>query len=79
METVWRNEQVPVLVLYNLRILVRWRLGKVGPMTLAFRLYTLAILSAMRGVLDLVPPSSTEARVLHDFFLGYATVSLDHF
>ena len=78
METVWRNEQIPVLVLYNLRILVRWRLGKVGLTTLAFRLYTLTILGAMRGVLDLVPPSSTEARVLHDLFLGYATESLDH-
>ena len=78
METVWRNEQVPVLVLYNLRILVRWRLGKVGLTTLAFRLYTLTILGAMRGVLDLVPPSSTEARVLHDLFLGYATEALGH-
>lgn len=35
-------------------------------------LCTLIILSAMRSMLDLVPSSFTEAKALHDFFLGYA-------
>ena len=85
METLWRNEQVPVLVLYNLRIFVQWWLGLTESTLNAIGeggsndfSCLLTILSAVCSVLDLFPPSSTEARVLHDLFLGYATESLDH-